>query len=354
MTIRVLVVDDSAVMRRLITRALTCDPEIEVVGAAGDPYEARRAIKSLNPDVITLDIEMPQMNGIEFLEKIMRLRPTPVIMVSTLTHKGANAAIKALSLGAVDCLGKPVRGDFEDAFSALPALVKTAATARLRPTQPSPSPDVADTGEPPQSRATFQSNNRIIAIGSSTGGVEALSAVLPKFPENCPPTVIVQHMPGLFTSSFSKRLNRNCKARVEEAVDGAPLETGKIYLAPGDIKHMVVEREKSLVCRLVDGDPMTGHRPSVDVLFNSVAKHVGKRAVGVILTGMGRDGAAGLLAIRNAGGVTIGQDEKTSVIYGMPKVAHEMKAVERQYPLPRIADAILRVCNRASAKEAAA
>ncbi len=347
MSIRVLIVDDSPIMRGLITRALSKDPDIEVVGTASDPYEARQAIKSLNPDVITLDVEMPKMNGIEFLEKIMRLRPTPVVMVSTLTHAGAEAAVKALSLGAVDCLGKPENGNASDVFEKLVRLVKTAAKASVGRSGTSSASKAA----PPQD---FQSNGKIVAIGSSTGGVEALTEVLTGFPENCPPTVIVQHMPALFTGSFAKRLDSICAPKIEEAAIDAPLETGRVYIAPGGATHLSVHGGQRLVCRLREGETVSGHRPSVDVLFNSVASVIGRRAVGAILTGMGRDGAAGLLAIREAGGVTIGQDEASSVIYGMPKVAFEMKAVQRQYSLSRIAPAILRACNRNSADEAAA
>jgi len=347
MPIRVLIVDDSAIMRGLITRVLDKDPEIEVVGTAGDPYEAREAIKKLNPDVITLDVEMPKMNGIDFLEKIMRLRPTPVIMVSTLTQKGANAAVQALSLGAVDCLGKPDCGNAREVFGKLPGLVKTASKATLRPLG-------GGANKKAMRPEGFQTNGKIVAIGSSTGGVEALTSVLSGFPENCPPTIIVQHMPALFTGSFANRLNSICAPQIAEATDGAPLEAGRVYIAPGGATHLAIQGGKSLVCRLNTGDTVSGHRPSVDVLFNSVASTIGRRAVGVILTGMGRDGAAGLLSIREAGGVTIGQDESSSVIYGMPRVAFEMKAVQHQYALSRIDGAILRACNRNPADEAAA
>ncbi|VAW04217.1 Chemotaxis response regulator protein-glutamate methylesterase CheB [hydrothermal vent metagenome] len=346
MSIRVLVVDDSPIMRGLISRALDQDPDIDVVGTAGDPYEARQAIKSLNPDVITLDVEMPRMNGIEFLEKIMRLRPTPVIMVSTLTHKGADAAIKAMSLGAIDCLGKPDRGNAREVFAKLPGLVKVASRAKVRP--------LGEGGSVKACPDTFEPNEKIVAIGASTGGVEALTDVLSGFPENCPPTVIVQHMPALFTGSFAKRLNTLCAAKVEEATDGAPLEVGRVYLAPGGATHLSIVGKGSFSCRLRADELVSGHRPSVDVLFNSVAEKIGRRAVGVILTGMGKDGAAGLLAIRETGAVTIGQDEGSCVIYGMPRVAFEMKAVQRQYPLSRITPAIMRACDRNAKAEAAA
>lgn len=347
--IRVLIVDDSATMRSLIAAALRKDPDIDVVGQAGDPLEAREAIKVLNPDVITLDVEMPNMNGLDFLEKIMRLRPTPVIMVSTLTQAGADATLTALEFGAVDCVGKPVAGGVGDAISAfasLPERVKAAAGARLRPlasmggrgapAKPAPAP--ADAG--------FRANGRLVAIGASTGGVEALLAVISRFPAHCPPTVITQHMPGAFTRSFAERLNRSTAAKVEEAYDGAPLDTGRIYLAPGGATHLEVVGGSGLRCRLVDGDPVNGHRPSVDVLFHSVAKVVGGRAVGAILTGMGRDGAKGLLAMRQAGAVTIAQDEASCVVYGMPKVAMEIGAAQKQLSLERIGAGILSSCNQ--------
>ncbi len=337
---RVLIVDDSATMRSLIAAVLRRDPEIEVVGQAGDPLEAREAIKTLNPDVLTLDVEMPNMNGLSFLEKIMRLRPMPVIMVSTLTQRGAEISLAALELGAFDCVGKPMAGQTtEQAFGELAAKIKAAARARVRAG--------ADRQNAHQAREDFRSDGRIVAIGSSTGGVEALLNVLAAFPANCPPTVITQHMPGSFTSSFAERLNRSCAARVAEASDGAPLEIGQIYLAPGGTHHLTVAGTSQLRCRLVADDPVNGHRPSVDVLFHSVVKAAGPAALGVILTGMGRDGAQGLLAMRKAGASTIGQNEASSVVYGMPKAAHEIGAVEKQYPLERIGAEIINRCSLA-------
>jgi two-component system chemotaxis response regulator CheB len=335
---RVLVVDDSATMRSLVSAVLRRDPEIEVVGSAGDPIEAREAIKALNPDVVTLDVEMPNMNGLDFLEKIMRLRPMPVIMISTLTQRGAEASIRALELGAFDCVGKPTSGTSPaEAFAELPEKVKAAWRARVRPlgsrAGPSPSAD------------GFRPNGSVVAVGSSTGGVEALLTIISRLPRNCPPTVITQHMPPTFTKSFAARLNSFCAAEVAEAYEGAPLEIGKVYLAPGGATHLEVSGSTSLRCRLREGDLVSGHRPSVDVLFSSVAKTAGANAVGVILTGMGRDGASGLLAMRENGAATIGQDEASSVIYGMPRVAFEIGAVERQLPLNAIGDQILTLCN---------
>ncbi|WP_159946492.1 protein-glutamate O-methylesterase CheB [Rhizobium sp. 18065] len=334
---RVLVVDDSPTMRGLITAVLSQDPDVSVVGQAGDAMEARAAIKQLNPDVVTLDIEMPNMNGLEFLEKIMKLRPMPVIMVSTMTHRGAEATLAALEIGAFDCVAKPVPGDARP-FGELAEKVKAAARSQHRH---APAPQLQSQTAAPV--ADFRVGRKIVAIGSSTGGVEALIAVLQKFPRNCPPTVITQHMPPTFTKSFAERLNRLCAPVVEEATDGARLEIGKIYLAPGGERHLQVSNASAPCCRLVERAPVNGHRPSVDVLFDSVAELAGRSAVGVILTGMGRDGASGLLKMRHAGARTIGQNEKTCVVYGMPRVAHELGAVEHQLPLGSIGEEILKL-----------
>jgi two-component system chemotaxis response regulator CheB len=339
---RVLVVDDSATMRGLISAVLNSDPEVSVVGQASDAMEARAAIKELNPDVVTLDIEMPNMNGLEFLEKIMKLRPMPVIMVSSLTHRGAEATIAALEIGAFDCIGKPVPGDSRP-FQQLIEKVKAAAKSNygyqsMRVVQAQPvAPANANVA------ADYRVGRKIVAIGSSTGGVEALIEVLKKFPVNCPPTVITQHMPQTFTKSFAERLNRLCAPQVQEATDGARLEIGRIYLAPGGERHMAVTNPHAPTVRLIDKPPVNGHRPSVDVLFDSVAELAGRNAVGVILTGMGRDGATGLLKMRHAGARTVGQNEKTCVVYGMPRVAFELGAVETQLPLNGIGDEILKL-----------
>lgn len=337
---RVLVVDDSATMRGLITAVLSSDPEIQVIGQAADAMQARQAIKDLDPDVVTLDIEMPNMNGLDFLEKIMRLRPMPVIMVSTLTSKGAEATIAALEIGAFDCVHKPLPGDPRP-FNDLADKVKAAARSQ-RKYIITGNKAAAPTPVNTNAAVDYRSGRRIVAIGSSTGGVEALIAVLQKFPANCPPTVITQHMPHTFTKSFSERLNRICAPTVQEATDGARLEIGKVYLAPGGDRHLQVSSHSAPCCRLVERDPVNGHRPSVDVLFESVAELAGRNAIGVILTGMGRDGAAGLLKMRNAGARTFGQNEKTCVVYGMPRVAHEMGAVETQLPLNSIGEEILK------------
>ena len=336
---RVLVVDDSPSMRQLISSVLNSAPDIEVIGHAGDPLEAREAIKALNPDVLTLDVEMPNMDGLDFLERLMRLRPTPVIMVSNLTTRGGDIAIRALEIGAFDCITKPMPGD-KELFAGLVDKVRLAAEARGRMSAPANGKDAKPVARP--SKDAFRPNGWVVAIGSSTGGVEALTSVLSGFPANCPPTVITQHMPGTFTRSFAERLNRLCEATVSEAVEGAPLVPGRIYIAPGGTSnHLEISGSDTPRCRLRPSDPVNGHCPSVDVLFRSVAKAAGAAALGVILTGMGRDGAAGLLTMRQAGARTIGQDAATSLIYGMPRTAFEAGAVEQQMPLKKIGAEIL-------------
>ena len=346
--IRALIVDDSATMRSLIAAALRRDPGIEVVGQATCAAEARQAIKTLNPDVITLDIEMPAMNGLEFLEKIMRLRPMPVVMVSTLTSRGADATLEALELGAFDCVAKPSVAGVH-AFDALAATVRAAAGAQVRSRTMFPVPMARPLPDAPS--PGFQPDGRVLAIGSSTGGVEALLTILSRLPANCPPTVVTQHMPEAFTRSFAARLNRACAAEVSEATDGAPLLPGRIYLAPGGPAHLQIAGNGTWRCRLRPDDPVSGHRPSVDVLFASVAKAAGPHALGVILTGMGRDGAQGLLAMRQAGARTLGQDEASCVVYGMPKVAFEMQAVEKQVRLENIAAEIIEITNLQRGKD---
>jgi len=336
--VRVLIVDDSPLMRKIISGIITRDPQIEVVGQAGDAYEARAAIKSLDPDVVTLDVEMPDMNGLDFLQKIMELRPTPVIMVSSLTSEGADVAIRALELGAVDCVAKPSSQD-RDTFNELVYKIKGAAQSRLRGNSVSLAPRTAVSSN---TSKKFTPKDTVIAIGSSTGGVDAIAQILAHFPANCPPTVITQHMPAGFTKNFAARLNKIVSPKVMEAGDGVPLVPGHVYLAPGGETHLEIVGTDRFFCRLSRAESVNGHRPSIDVLFSSMAQNVRSKAIGVILTGMGNDGAAGLLAMRNAQGRTIGQDEETSIIYGMPKVAAEMGAVERQLPLDRIATEILK------------
>jgi two-component system chemotaxis response regulator CheB len=340
MSIRVLIVDDSPTMRAMIASVLKGEQDIEVVGSACDPLEAREAIKALNPDVVTLDVEMPNMNGIEFLERLMRLRPMPVIMISTLTQEGADATLQALELGAVDCIGKPRDGDIRAAFRPLADMIRAAANSRVR-SRAAAVPQAAPS-------SNFRPNRNLVAIGSSTGGVEALQTVLQTYPANCPPTVITQHMPPVFTRNFAARLDKTCAPTVCEAEDGMPIQQGHVYLAPGGDAHLKIEGAgANLRCKLFASGTVNGHRPSVDVLFDSVAAAVGGRAVGVILTGMGRDGAAGLKRMRDGGARTIGQDEASCVVYGMPRAAHELGAVEKQLPLTRISAAVLELCTDA-------
>lgn len=337
MVVRVVIVDDSSTMRAFISATLQTDPDIHVVGEASDPYEAREVIKKTEPDVITLDIEMPNMNGISFLEKIMRLRPVPVIMVSTLTGAGTEASLAALEVGAYDCVAKPSslgKGD----FSLLAEKIKQASLANCRPR-------LRGTLNNIKKLRQYEPDGHIVAIGSSTGGVEALIEILANFPENCPPTIISQHMPENFIKSFAARLNKFCRPEVSEARAGQFLEAGHIYIAPGD-QHMELRGRSIFSIHLNRSEKINGHRPSVDVMFRSVAQHAGANAVGVILTGLGVDGARGMLAMRQAGAGTIGQDEASCVVYGMPKAAFEIGAVSRQFPLEKISDEILSLTDR--------
>ena len=343
--VRALIVDDSKTMQLIVRQHLSSDPEIEVVGMADGPTIARQMIKELNPDVITLDVEMPDMNGIDFLERIMRLRPMPVVMVSTLTAKGSETAIEALSLGAIDCVVKP-SVEMPDTFQTLAARVKSAARARVQQLieDTSGRHNHDDEAHDPTS-AGYAPDSKIVAIGASTGGVEALQAVLSRLPANCPPIVITQHMPPTFTLTLARRLNKICAPQIDEAQNGITLRPGHVLIAPGGDQHMEVSGRGPFHVRLGGGPPVNGHCPSVDVLFHSVARVAGAHAVGVILTGMGQDGAAGLAAMRKAGAMTIGQNEATCVVYGMPKVAFQMGAVHTVKPINRIADEIMGMTN---------
>jgi two-component system chemotaxis response regulator CheB len=338
--VRVLVVDDSATMRAVIASTLSRDPAIEVVGMAADPLEAREAVKALNPDVMTLDVEMPKMDGLAFLDKVMRLRPLPVVMVSTLTARGASAAIKAMELGAVSCVGKPSI-DHPNAFDALPATIMAAAGAQVANRTPASS-----FRREQASGSSYHWDGKIVAIGASTGCVESLISVIAQYPANCPPTLITVHMPGAFTRSFASRLDGLTEAQVQEAEDGAVLLPGHVYVAPGGVAHLEAVCSGKPKCRLRDSNPVNGHRPSVDVLFDSVAKSLGPKAVGVILTGMGRDGAAGLLAMRQAGARTLGQNEATCVVYGMPKAALHCGAIEQEASIHDIGKRILALTSK--------
>ncbi len=335
---RVLIVDDSAAMRALLNKLLSHDPAIEVVGMAPEPHAAREMIKSLNPDVVTLDIEMPGMDGLSFLERIMRLRPMPVVMCSTLTARGTEATIEAMRLGAVDCIAKPSGNPLEIAQDGalLRKIVKAAARSSVRRTA-SPST--------PVNAAQGSLRDVVIAVGASTGGVEALFSIIGALPPDCPPVMVVQHMPAAFTGSFATRLDKAARVQVVEAQNGMTLRRGTVYLAPGGGQHMELLGGTSGQVRLLEGDTVSGHRPSVDVLFRSVAR-LGSRAVGVILTGMGSDGAIGLKAMRDAGARTLGQSRETCVVYGMPRAAFEAGAVEKEFSLSAMPEAILGACRR--------
>lgn len=336
--IKVLVVDDSRLMRTLISAILSEDRMIKVVGEAADPFAAREKIKALAPDVITLDVEMPGMNGLEFLEKLIRLRPMPVVMVSTLTSAGAFAAVAALELGAVDVIGKPHDGA-DPAFAAeLTAKIKAAARAKVRPGERA-SPAIGSPRPVPAARAQRANAPAfsVIAIAASTGGVEALAQLLPKLTPPLPPIVIAQHMPAGFTLRFAERLNALCPFQVREAEAGLPLDANLAVLAPGG-RHLTIERRASgrLICRINDRTDLP-FRPSADLLFQSLAEGVGAEAIGVILTGLGDDGADGLRAMRAAGAATFAESEETAVIYGMPKAAMLRGAVGRVAPLHTLA-----------------
>ena len=334
--VRALVVDDSATMRAIVAHSLSQDSGIQVVGTADGPHAAREMIKALNPDVITLDIEMPGMNGLEFLDKIMRLRPMPVVMLSTLTGRGAEATIRALELGAFDCFEKPTQAFGDGLGERLAQLVKVAAKSRVRPRAVTAPTAVSD-GYVPRADA-------LIAIGASTGGVETLIELLRGFPANCPPTVIVQHMPESYVPTFAARLDRLSAPTVGVARTGAPLEAGHVYVAPGGSHHLEITGGTLRRCRLVADDKMSGHRPSVDRLFLSVARWAGASAVGAILTGMGADGAIGLKTMKERGAMTIGQDEESCVVYGMPAAARQAGGVTVQLPLARIAARLMTEC----------
>ena len=350
--IKVLIVDDSALVRSLLTDILRSDPDIEVVGAASDAHIAREKNKQLNPDVLTLDVEMPKMDGITFLKNLMRLRPMPVVMVSSLTERGADVTLDALSLGAVDYLSKPkidLAATLKDYSDELIDKIHAASKASVRALDPQRAAAIAPraahstdavlpkSAGPKQLRTT----DRIIAIGASTGGTEAIKEVLMRLPPDTPGVVITQHIPKAFSGPFAKRMNDCCQVTVYEAQDGQQILPGHAYIAPGD-KHLMLVRDGArYVCRLDDGVPVNRHKPSVDVLFRSVAQNAGRNAIGAILTGMGKDGAKGLKEMLEAGSRTIAQDEATSVVWGMPGEAVSIGAAQHVLPLDHVAGKIL-------------
>ncbi|MBW2941861.1 protein-glutamate methylesterase/protein-glutamine glutaminase [Zhongshania aquimaris] len=348
--IKVLVIDDSALMRHVLSEILSSDPEIEVVGVASDPYIAREKIKLLNPDVLTLDVEMPKMDGLQFLRNLMRLRPMPVVMVSSLTQKNASVTLEALELGAVDFVSKPeidIASKLKEYASEIIEKVKVARFATVTKLVDSKARRCSETFISPvgapniASNLHFKTTDQIIAIGASTGGTEAIREVLERLPIDTPGTVIVQHIPGMFSGPFAERMNKCSAMTVCEAQDGQRVLHGHAYIAPGDF-HLSLRRDGArYYCVLSDHDPVNRHRPSVDVLFHSVAKYVGKNAVGVILTGMGKDGAEGMRAMHEAGASTLVQDEASSVVWGMPGAAVAVGAVDEVLTLPKIAARII-------------
>jgi two-component system chemotaxis response regulator CheB len=343
---RVLIVDDSPLVRQVLKTILARHPLLEVVGMAEDPYAARERIKELDPDVLTLDVEMPRMDGLTFLGKLMKAHPMPVVMLSSLTAKGTGTALDALDLGAVDVIGKPVANQaagLEAMGAEIGELVYAASLARVSgPRAPASSAHAALA--PLANRA--KASRALIAIGSSTGGTEALRQVFEAIPENLPPIVVVQHMLPGFTAAFAERMDRTCRVRVKVAEDGEPLKPGTVYFAPSEAHLAVGRHSMGLKAQVQAGDRVSRHLPSVDVLFQSVAETCGPQALGVILTGMGDDGARGLLLMRQKGSRTLGQDEATCVVYGMPRVAFMRGAVEEQAPLGTIAAHLVAWCGR--------
>jgi two-component system chemotaxis response regulator CheB len=336
---KVLIVDDSSLMRQLLTEILNSDPELEVIGTAGDPFVAREKIKALHPDVLTLDIEMPRMDGLTFLEKLMRGHPMPVVMISSLTERGAETTLRALSLGAVDYIAKPKldvsTGTIEQASDII-AKVKAAARVKVRGVNAHET-----TAAALPAGYHFSATHKVVAIGASTGGTEALKDLLSPLPADFPGIVMVQHMPEAFTRPFAERLNSLCKIRVQEARDGDRILPGHALLAPGGHQMEVVRRGTEYAVRVYRGERVNRHLPSVDVLFSSCARQLGKNALGVLLTGMGADGAKGLLEMKEAHAFTIAQDEATCVVFGMPREAILLGAADQVLALGRIPAALL-------------
>jgi len=356
---RVLIVDDSALVRQVLHNILSRHPLLEVVGTAKDPYDARERIKELDPDVLTLDVEMPRMDGVTFLRNLMRLRPMPVVMVSSLTDAGAEITLDALSIGAVDYLSKPkvdLAATLADYRDELLEKVRCAARARIRAYEPKVDRGAANSAVASPSLSAdavlqkaapvkFRTTDRLIAVGASTGGTEAIKEFLMGMPPDSPGIVIAQHIPKAFSTPFAERMNRSCQLTVFEAQDGQQIMPGHAYIAPGDRHLLVVRSGARWICKLDDGPPVNRHKPSVDVLFRSVAQEAGYNAIGVILTGMGKDGAQGLLEMRQAGSPTIAQDEATSVVWGMPGEAVAMGAAIEELPLQRIASRVLSIAS---------
>ncbi len=340
--IRLLIVDDSALIRNMLTEIFNSSSDIEVVGTAADPLIARDKIKKLNPDVITLDIEMPRMDGLTFLRNLMRLRPMPVVMISTLTEQGASVTLEALEIGAVDFVAKPkldVAASLKQYSDEIINKVKVAARANVKAREgrtPVKKPVVSTTGS-----THFKTTDKIIALGASTGGTEAIKDVVAGLPEDTPPIVISQHLPASFSDSFAKHVDLAGAMTACIAQDGQQILPGNIYIAPGD-KHMKIIRNGArYVCKLDDGEPVNRHKPAVDVMFYSVAQNVGVNAIGVLLTGMGADGAKGMKAMHDAGAKTVIQDEASSVVWGMPGEAYKLNCTDYVKPLDQVANQII-------------
>jgi two-component system chemotaxis response regulator CheB len=337
--IKVLIVDDSLVFRESLSREISKDPDIEVVGTATDPYMARDLIIKLKPDVLTLDVEMPKMNGIEFLKKLMPQYPLPVIVVSSVSQN----VLDALDAGAVEFVTKPNvtrPGGMASFVNELIIKIKIASTAKVGNLKRDYTP-----ARPIVSQG-IDTMNTVIAIGASTGGTDAIHTVVSGLPRDMPPIVIVQHMPPVITKLYAERLNNTCELEVKEAEDGDALKPGRVLIAPGNYQMRLAKRGSTYIVRCTQEEKVSGHCPSVDVLFDSVADQAGKQSLGVILTGMGRDGANGLLKMKKKGAYTIGQDEKSSIVYGMPMVAYNIGAVEKQLPLDRISNEIIRYLSK--------
>jgi two-component system chemotaxis response regulator CheB len=344
---RVLIVDDSAMMRELLTQIVGADPELEVVGTAPDPVVAWQKIKTLNPHVLTLDVEMPRMDGLTFLKNLMIHRPMPVVMISSLTPEGGETTLSALEHGAVDFVTKPQMGMRDGTLELARSIVekvKVACGARLRPR-------TQWRTEPPLVRKSAAvmpvvGTHQVIAVGASTGGTEALQLFLSSLPPDAPGVVVVQHMPEKFTRSFAQRLDRHCQIRVKEAESGDSVLPGHALIAPGNYHTRITRSGARYAVQVAQGPPVSGHRPSVDVLFDSCARTLGPNAVGVIMTGMGADGARGMLAMHQAGAFTLAQDEQSCVVFGMPAAAIEMGGTDEVLPLDRLAAAALRAAAR--------
>lgn len=339
---KVLIIDDSAIVRKLLSEALASEPDIEVVGTAPDPYIARDKILNLRPDVLTLDIEMPRMDGLTFLRKLMHLHPMPVVVISSLAQASSHTALEALQSGAVEVLGKP-GGPYSvgELRHDLPHKIRAAAHARLRRTAAGPVAPVAPVRPPSPAVYNPGNPNTVIAIGASTGGTEAIREVLTRLPESSPGIVVVQHIPPVFSTAFANRLNELCRIRVKEASDGDRLSPGLALVAPGNFHMKLVKRGGEYRVSVQDGPRVCYQRPAVDVLFESVASAAGRDAIGALLTGMGADGAQGMLKMKRTGARTVAQDEASCVVFGMPREAIRLGAADRVVPLQRIADELM-------------